>query len=313
MKKLLVVYNITGIQVQYGGTESFPWYVNSLQSLLAQTVREKWGEDYQVVVSGCMSTDGVQNGLRQAFGDTLSYNWVEESFPLSITFNDTIDQCVKYFGEFEGYLYLDSGISFWDPSKHYDAMEKFWEVFNSGTYGITAAMPSNDDGSSWWGIQYEKDVDHIFPIGSTTNMHCQIFSEEFRKNYSKILPDIFANNTMESTYSHLCAAINSKFIITQKIHLLHNHSMDGASIGWRDKGLLFRTEKSMDQRYREGYKYGFGYEEFKPQWLHDPEKYDENGFAKDPMLKEFLAKELYLKKEEFDYSTIRRNFIPRAL
>lgn len=317
MPRLLSVYNICNI----GNQGNVPYYIDSLRSLLSQD----FDGEHKVAVSGCMVLDGTQRGLEGIFGQNLTYNFIEEPHPLSITFNDTVNQCVKHFGAFDGYLYVDSGISFWDPSKRYDALQLMWNVHASGPYAITAAFPSNDDGSSWWGIQYEPEKDFVFPVGKTTNMHCQIFSEEWRQAYGRVLPDIFADHTMESTFSFLTAAIKRKFIITQKVHLLHNHSMDGASVGSRNKAqhpdffpssemspsvLLYKTKKSMDERHRGGYELGFGYEECKPYWNHDPDKYDAEGFAKDERLAPYLKQEFFLKPEEFDYGTVKRMFIP---
>lgn len=319
MKKLLVVYNTCGIS----GNTNNAYYIDSIRSLLSQTAFHKWGDDYKIAVSGCMMHEGVKNAFSQLFGNHISCNFIDENLPLSVTFNDTVDKCVELYGEFDGYLYVDSGISFWDPSRRYDAIEILYDVFKSGPYAICAAMPSNDDGSSWWGIQYKENEDYIFPVGKCTNMHAQIFSNEWRRTYKRILPDIFASNCMESTFSNMCAAIKQNYIITQKIHLLHNHSMDGASIGSRQydddrmpmssifqtSGMLFKTKKDMDARYEEGREFGFGFEECSEYWRHDPDKF-ENNYAKDERLKEFLARELFLNKEEFNYDNIQRMFIP---
>lgn len=322
MNKLLAVFNICGIS----GNENTPYYIDSLRSLLSQTVASHWGQHYKIVISGCKTSERTKWVLQNSFKDWLSYNWIDEEYPLSITFNHTVDQCVERFGEFEGYLYVDSGISFWDPCGRYDALERLWAVHQQAPYAITAAFPSNDDGSQWWDIQYQQGVDYVFPVGKATNMHCQIFSNDWRRAYKHILPDIFASHCMESVFSHMCAAIHKKYVITQKVHLLHNHSMDGASISSRELkkdrykmsemfetgGLLFRTQKTMDERYREGRQWGAGFEECKPYWPHDPNKFDSNGYAIHPAeLKDFYAREFFLKPTEFDYSSeIKRMFFP---
>jgi hypothetical protein len=318
MKKLLITYNIC----QAGNSNGVPYYLDCIRSLLAQTVMDS--DDFKIAISGCAVNDPTKNQLQQFFGDNLSYNFIDELLPLSITFNDTVDQCVKHFGEFEGYLYIDSGISFWDPSKRYNAIDTFYNAFKQNEDAVLACMPSNDDGSSWWGITYEPEVDYQYKIGQCTNMHCQIFPEEWRKAYGRVLPDIFASNCMESVFSHMSAAIHKKYMMTQKIHVQHLHSLDGASIGSREPdpdkipmstmfetpGLLFKTKKDMDQKYAEGYEVGFGVEEYQHWWRSDKTKFDDNQFAIDPKLKDFLAKEMYLTKEEFDYEQIRRIWIP---
>lgn len=316
LNKLLVVYNTCGIS----GVEHIPYYVDSLRSILCQNM-----PDMKIAISACCPSAMWCLQSENTFHDFVSYNYIEENLPVSVTFNDTVDKCVKHFGEFEGYFYVDSGISFWDPGGRWDAIKTMYDVFKSGPYAITAAMPSNDDGRQWWNIEYKVGEDYIFPIDRCTNMHCQIFSEEWRNQYRKILPDIFASHTMESVFSFMAAAIHRKFILTQKVHLLHSHSMDGASIGSRavdadrinasdmfeSGALLFKTKKTMDQRYREGVDLGFGWESCKPFWPCRPELYDsETGYAKDPKLKDFFRDEVYLKKHEFDYAQIKSRFIP---
>ncbi len=320
MKKLLAVYNVCGLS----GREQTPYYIDSIRSLLSQTAGEKWGSDYQIVISGCVTSDGTQAAFKSIFDDKVSYNWFEEALPLSVTFNATIDKCVDHFGRFEGYLYIDSGISFWDPTKRYDAIETFWNAFQRNNKGLIACMPSNDDGASWWGINYQPNQDFQFPVGKATNMHCQIFPESWRETYHRILPDIFASNCMESVFSCMASALHIPYVMTQDIHVLHAHSMDGASMSARTRvpgvhfpmsntfqtsGDLFMTEKTMDERYMEGHELGFGFEECTEYWRHDPSKFD-NGKAIDPKLKEFLARELFLKPSEFSYEAVRQAFHP---
>jgi hypothetical protein len=233
---------------------------------------------------------------------------------------------VEVFGPFEGYLYIDSGISFWDPARHNVALQIMIDTHKEHNAAITAAMPSNDDGRQWWGIKYPEDgSDYVFPLGKTTNMHCQIFDEAWRQAYGKVLPDIFASHCMESVFTNMASAIRKRFVLTQRVHLLHNHSMDGASIGSRTHdndrlplsrifetgGLLFKTKKEMNEVYMRGKKHGFGIEECKPYWPHDPDCFDDQGFAKTDELRDFLKEEMFLKPEEFDYSTLKHYFIPQ--
>jgi hypothetical protein len=254
----------------------------------------------------------------------LSYNYIDSNYPLGITFNDTIRQCVNHFGEFEGYLYLDSGINFWDPSQRYDALKIFYETFKSYDDPVLAAMPSNDDGGSWWNITYSPGMDYQFKIGQCTNLHCQIFPNKWLTFYGRILPDIFASNCSESVFSHMAAAIHKKYMMTQKISVLHLTNFDGASFGSRQidvdrtpmstmfqtPGLLYKTKKTIDDIYQKGYELGFGCEEYQQWWRSDKSKFDENQFAKDPNLVEFIGRELFLNSLEFNYPDIQRTFIP---
>lgn len=332
MKKLLCVYNICEIK----GQSNIAYYIDSLRSILSQTIHDSFKDDFKIAISGCKVTDNTKRNLQACFGDMLSYNWVEENLPLSITFNDTINQCLNRFGEFEGYLYLDSGITFWDsePARRcphcekgfpgYTALQMLWNIFKATNDSLCASWVSNDDGSTWWGLQYQLCSEHKLPLPKATNMHCQIFPEEWRKAYGKILPDIFASNTMESVFPFMCAAIHKDYIVTTKVHALHLHSLDGASIGSREQdvdripcssqfqtpGLLFKTKKDMDIRYKEGKEFGFGYESCSPYWPYNASKFDEKGFAKDEKLLPFLNREMFLSNEEFDYSKIKRIWVP---
>lgn len=320
MRKLLIIYNTTEIS----RPANYPWYANCLQALINQTMKAKYGDDYQIAVSGCCLSDATQQTLEMHFGTQVSLNYTEEPVPLSISFNDTVEQCVKHFGPFESYLYLDSGVTFWDPSQRNDAVERLYDVHKSYPNCMTAAYPSNDDGGSYWGVAYRPNDDHILPLGRATNLHCQIWSEEWRQAYGKILPDIFANDTMESTFSYMAAALRKQYMVTTQISVLHLHSLDGASCGQRNTTnpnytaasehmpniLLYKTKRNMDARHQEGYEFGFGYEGCKNFWPHDPAKFDGNGMAIDDRLAPWIRNNLFLTKEEFDYESLVRIFRP---
>jgi hypothetical protein len=324
MRRLLAVFNVCGIS----GKENLPHYRDAILSLINQNIEPRYSKNYKIAISACCASEWVKMHLAAYFTDYVTFNWIDDVLPLSVTFNDTVDKCVSHFGEFEDYLYIDSGISFWDPEPQrpnaWGAMKTLVEAHKTGDFAITAAFPSNDDGGEWWGIKYQPGVDYVFKHGQTTNMHCQLFSNEWRKAYGRILPDIFASNCMESMWTHMCGAINKKMQITQKVILQHQHSMDGASIGFRDQkpnvypmstvhesaGLFFMRNRTMDDIYAEGEEFGFGFEEYKTHWQSNPALWDENGFAKDPRLQPFLKKVLYLTKEEFDYQNIVSMFIP---
>jgi len=299
-----------------------PYYIDCLRSLLAQTARNSWGNDYQIVVSGCAINEPSKNTMREYFGDTINLNFIDENYPLSVTFNHTVKKCVEHYGPFEGYLYIDSGISFWDPSQRWDAVELFYHKFKEHNDAVLAAFPSNDDGGSWWGLAMTNE-DLVLPIGKATNLHCQIFPEKWRATYNNILLDTFASNCQESMFSFLAAAIKTKYVLTKKVSVLHLTNLDGASFGSRkvnhtDRfpmsntfetgGLFYRKQKTIDEMYKEAREFGFGIEECKPYWLHDPGKFDANNFALDPRLLSYLQKEMFLDKEQLDYDQIRSQF-----
>lgn len=321
MGKILAVYNCC----QLGSDQQMPYYIDALRSLLAQTAKN-WGKDYQIVVSGCAMNEPSKNTLREYFGNTINLNFIDENYPLSVTFNHTVKKCVEHYGPFEGYLYIDSGINFWDPSQRWDGVELLYNKFKEHDDAVVAAFPSNDDGGSWWGLAMTQE-DLILPIGKATNLHCQIFPEKWRATYGHILLDTFASNCQESLFSFLAAAIKKKYLVTNKVSVLHLTNLDGASFGSRrpnntDRhpmspnfetgGLFYKRVKSIDETYMEGREFGFGFEECKVYWLHNPKKFDSNHFALDDRLQPFLKKELFLPPELLNYDQIRSQFYPCA-
>jgi hypothetical protein len=137
MKKLLIVYNTCGIS----GRSNIEGYISSLNSILRQDI-----EDVEVVVSACMNSASDIAALKETFPDML-INSVEEIVPVSVTFNDTVRKCVNKMGEFEGYLFIDSGIDFEDQTS---AIRELYELFKSDSYGMVAARTDDDMGFDDW-------------------------------------------------------------------------------------------------------------------------------------------------------------------
>lgn len=316
--KILAVMNTCEIR----GQGNIPFYCNNIQALLQQNL--KTHVELKICWSACAPTAMTVIQSQNTFHDHISYNYIQDHVPVSITFNDSVEKMHQHFGEFDATLYLDSGITFWDPSRHYDALQKLIDVHASGPYAMTAAMPSNDSGFEWWGIP-NFDENYIFPLGKTTNLHVQLFDKEWRAFYGRILPDVFASHCMESAFTGMAAAIQRHFIITKRVNTLHLHSLDGASSSTLGQikpdrypmsnifdvgGQWFKHKKTVEEKYKAGYELGFSLEECKPWWTHKAEAFDENGFAKSPELKEFYKKELYLTKEEFDYASLSTHFKP---
>lgn len=250
--------------------------------------------------------------MTKTFGNAISYNFIPGRYPLGVTFNDSVDQMVAKFGEFDGYLYVDSGISLWGQ---WQLVEYMAQEHKKSNNAITAVMTSNDTGFEWWGIPYE-DGPYTLPVGKAFNMHFQIFDESWRKAYGRILPDLFASDTSESVFTFMAAAIKKRVSIRREVSVLHVHSMDGASSGFRGK-ILFPgqpSQKDMNQIYAEGKEFGFGYEECNPEkpWAHDPLKFDAEGNALDERLLPFMRENLFVHPPLFDYATITREFLPGA-
>lgn len=313
MNKLLIVFNTCGIK-----RESPSLYVKHIKSILDQK-----NVDFHIAVSSCMNSEECIEYVTSLLGDKVSYNLIKNKLPISVTFNDTVDQCIKNIGEFENYMYIDSGIDF---EQNTMAISDLMKIHESGPYSMTCARTDDDMGfDDWFGTdQLGNSIfsrgDLVVPVGKAANLHAQIFSSEHLKAYKKILPDIFAGQCMESVFSFMCAAINKKWIISSNIIVKHITGMDGPSSGFSPAEFvmersmprwnhLFRTSESIVDIIGRGIEYGMGYEENQSIVMHNDDQYDENGFCKNNKLSSFIRDNLYLRNDQFDYDKIKRDFI----
>ena len=101
--KLLVVYNTCG----FSGREPVDWYIDCIKNILAQDL-----EGTKVVLSSCGNSSETIKKLVSTFGRSISYNLIHDRITVNQSFNHTVAKCVERYGEFEGYLYIDSGINF---------------------------------------------------------------------------------------------------------------------------------------------------------------------------------------------------------
>lgn len=316
MNKLLVVFNTCGIS----GKDNTNNYIKSLYSLLTQEF-----DGFKVCLSSCLNSELSINRIKNTFGNKLSYNVVNESLPISVTFNLAIENCIKKFGAFDAYLYIDSGCILPDKKVLYSLYKTHIEE-NSA---ICAALPDSDTGANQWfgvgqGLGDESETHKLFggdklfkiPIGKTTNLHCQTFDKSWLESYGRILPDIFAGHCMESVFSFMCAALNKNFILSST-SISHIPNMDGGSSGFRPESWENQGGNRWDhpfgcesivQRLLPGQTLGLGYEECAGIITHPEDKFDENGFALDVGLKDFIRNSLFLKQDEFDYSNIDYKF-----
>ena len=307
--KLLVVYNTCG----FSGREHVDWYIDCINNILNQDF-----EDFKVVVSSCGNSKRIKAALLRTFKNKVSYNFTNDRLTVNHTFNHTVQKCVEEFGEFEGYLYVDSGVNFKDNK---EVLKKSYELFKSGPYGMVTLQANNDTGFKEWldidGTVTEENLE--IPIGRACNLHTQIFSNEIFKAYdNKIIPDIFIAYCTESVFSFVAAGANQKWVILKDLVLEHLKSVDGATSGFHHIGSRGDSTNNLfgnlDVREivsdSEAWDSGFGYEEMQGVFFHDREKYDENGFVKDPeRLKEFIRTRMFLDKSMFDYNNIVHKFV----
>ena len=324
--KILAVFNTCGLSEK----DNAPYYKLAINNLLAQNQ-----EGMHVVISSCMNSEKDKNSLRDTFGDKISYNFIDEIFPVNVTFNHSVRECVKSFGEFEDYLYIDSGCVF----NTADDVRTLCNLHKSGPYDMTAGLTDTDSGIfEWFNVNPENTMyfnpgvtrpgesasmkggffngeDKVIPVGRTINLHVQLFSNDLLQTYGNIIPDIFASYCTESTFSFLCAAIKKQFVVSKDVVVHHEISMDGPSLGFPRPEVpwqhLFRSPRSMVDIISDpkGIEAGFGYEEITEVMLHDPEQFDENHFCKNDDLKTFIKDNIYLGKESLDYDAIDSTFI----
>lgn len=295
--KLLVVYNPCGITPN--DHLRLPIYFSALDSILNQSFYEN-----EVVISSCCNSKQVKEAFIDRYRNSVMFNFMDAKLPVTVTFNKSVIEAVKIFGEFEGYVYVASDIIFGD-NKY--VLDKMYNVFKSGPYAMVSANVDFDSGNQLWGITptglYE------VPLGSAVNLHCQIFSNDIYKAYGgKVYPDIFAGHCSESVFSFVCAAIKRKWVVISDLIVHHEkQKLDVQSAGftprfpqWEHPYLI----KSVLEVVKRGYEFGLGYEECQNILLHDPTKFDINGYSLTDDLRNFIKNNLFLSKEYLDYDTI---------
>jgi len=150
--------------------------------------------------------------LAQKFGNKISYVFYDEgNLTVNQTYNKTVQLCVEKFGKFEGYLYVNSGMSFGpirtshhpihgsaDHDANYDVLSELYRTFKSGPYGLVSIQVDWDAGYSTIGYQYDsgppaqiQGEDFIIPVGKAVNGHMYMASNELFEAYdNKIIPDV---------------------------------------------------------------------------------------------------------------------------
>ena len=89
---------------------------NMKRQFLLNQILEQEDVDQHVVMSSCLNSMECLKEVYATFGKKISYNYIAEALPVNVTFNKTVQECIKKFGKFDGYLYVASDVSF-EPSK----------------------------------------------------------------------------------------------------------------------------------------------------------------------------------------------------
>lgn len=305
--KLLSVYNICGISKR----ENLAYYLKALYSLYSQKNVQQ-----EVVVSACLSSTEILDQLINTFPN-IKINNIEDKVPVNVSFNHTCNMFDD--GSYDGFLYIDSGIVFTQDNILSNMIKKF----ESGPYPMVSCLTDTDQGVSLDNIGnlnggegiVSDDNGHCISVGSSINLHCQIFSREIKDYFGNIIPDIFAGYCTESVFSFICASIQGRWAVTSD-QVKHAISIDGQSSGFHPSVWMkntgresydhpFAIDTYMDRILNSKAKaLGLGFEECRYILMHDKKQYDSNMFCINNDLKEYIKDNLYLKINEFDYSKI---------
>jgi hypothetical protein len=280
-RKLLLVYNTCGIK-----KDNTEWYTECIKSFLEQEF-----EGLHIVISACMNSAECFKKLYRTFNNKISYCLYPERYVVQTTFNKTISEMVKKYGEFEGYIYIDSGIIF---DKQRTIIQEAYDRLKTGKYSIITIQTDTDTAfndlvggyigdetiedspkafSEWskkrGGFSYEtkfgdiqiRDKDYIVPPGGAANLHVNVYSNELWKKYDKkILADVFRAYCLESTFVWMAKSLKSDWVIVKDLQVRHVKAVDVPCAG-------FETHSSETGNYWDNL---FSDRSAK-EWMNDPD------------------------------------------
>lgn len=312
--KMLVVYNTCGIK-----KDNTEWYKECIRSILNQKF-----DGYRVVLSSCLNSPDCIRELMETFKDSISYCLHSQLNTVNITFNKAVRDCVNKYGEFETYLYVDSGCSFGEQDYF---IEKLYDSYKAGSYGMITCQSDTDEALHVLDDRFTyqtsdvqiKNEDYIIPIGKSINIHTHLYSNDIYQKYEGILcPDVFSAFCTESVLGFVCASAGKKWAIMKDYQVHHRPSIDGASAGFSHNSirhqntwnnLLFNRDANDFIKDKEAYEVGLGYEECNNIMNHNPEAYESDGTARHPEeLMTKIKKYFYLSKEELNYDKLKSVF-----
>ena len=318
--RILVVYNLCGLK--YNNLKIWTEH-------LIPIMRQEY-DNFDIAISACnvQQWPGVSKALEaliEPYTNTMTkqicINYIEDILPVNITFNRTsqLFSHSPYKGEhkYAAYLYVASDVKMIDPL----AIKKLSDFHfkgpdSKGSFAISSAYVNFDNGLETnqprhQAVQAGEDL--IFEQGHSFNAHCMLMDAALYKNFgNRCFPDVFASWASESVFSYLAASLDKKLgmLNAKALTLPHIDNLDGSSVGFQNQlghQYLFKSKLSMQERLmtKEAKEVGFGYEEVKGVFPHDPSWYI-NGYHKNPeLLKEFVKKACFLSKDEFDYDKIK--------
>jgi hypothetical protein len=321
-RKILAVYNTCGI-----GGDNTGWYIESINTLLNQDLG-----GVRVMLSSCKNSPECIKEIYSVFREKISYFLTPEVYTVNITFNKAVQEVVRRTGEFDGYMYIDSGCTMDDQQ---DIFSLTYKTMLKDNNGIIIVQTDTDECLENLGPSYLyqspeiqiKDSDLVVPIGVSVNQHVALFSNEIYKRYGKLYPDVFAAFCSESVLNYIAASVRLRWVIMADKQVRHLKAVDGPSSGFthrveaKDKdgkmikdnfwnNLLYNRDVLEFLNNKEAYESGLGYEECNKIMPHNPEAYNKEGFCKDPArLSKVIEEYLYLSDKELNYNKIKCKFI----
>ena len=321
-KTVAIVYNTCGIQ-----GDNTKWYIECLKGFLDQDL-----EKCRVVWSSCRNSTECVKEIYSTFGNRISYCLTPETHTVNVTFNNAVKKIVEHFGEFEGYMYVDSGCT---VDSQTDIVGRTLETLRNTSAGIVVVQTDTDECFAELGEPYIYESPHIqvtgedlvVPIGISVNQHTALFSNEIYREYEKLYPDVFAAFCSESVLNYIAASVGLRWVIMADRQIRHLKAVDGPSSGFEhrveaedkdgkiihDNGwnnLLYGRNALDFINDVEAKKSGLGYEECNNIMHHNSEAYTEDGYCHDPnQLAHTIKRYLFLTEEELDYTGIKCKFI----
>jgi hypothetical protein len=327
-KKLLVVYNVCQLTFRNWSKENVKsqvdYWIQCIDSLLAQN-----HDNFDIIISGCAIRPETKNILMGRFKNKVSYNFIDKTLTCFITMNKAIELMIQHKEEYDGYVYIDSGV---DCGKTTTILSEMDKRGQNGNISIVAVDVDNDGGrdmifGSSPGIKWTENPgnigkDLIVPIGRLQNMHFQYFHRSIKDAYGKVLPDVHRTGGIEWLFSYMAAALHTNFVILQDVIVHHATAFDGGSAGFP---VVTEIPMHYDFLYGltcedifyndEARACGFGYDDLfgfgnVKCLLHNPNLFTPEGYAvKAEELKNFLKTHFYLQPDRFDYSKIQCEFV----
>tara|TARA_R110000782_G_scaffold190917_5_gene280743 strand:+ start:242 stop:1213 length:972 start_codon:yes stop_codon:yes gene_type:complete len=317
-KNILIVYNTCGIK-----RDNSEWYIKCMQSILDQDFDR---DNYKILWSSCLNTPQCVKQVYSHFKNNISYCFHSEPHTVNITFNKAVREMIQHFGQFDYYMYIDSGVTFENQK---DILRKIHDVCVSESPGMLTVQTDTDEALNALDesrFVYQAPTPQIVgehfvvPVGKACNVHTHVYSNELYNTFnSKLAPDVFAAYCTESTFSFLTSGAKQRWIIMKDEQVVHKKGVDGASVcsahhsakynnPWNN---LLCDRNALDFiNDKEAYEAGLGYEECNNIMNHHSEAYESDGSSKYPdKLTQMINKYFFLNQDELDYDKMITKFI----